>query len=87
MYKRQQLKYDYEFSDEFAINSTLYRKNISWYTHYGLLDRYFLDLALVESGSNRLAPGSKWALSPTVSAAWVLPKTPSFFCWIGTIIT
>lgn len=69
-----QLKYDYEFSDEYAINSTLYRQNISWYTHYGLLDRYFLDLALVESGSNRLAPGSKWALSPTVSAAWVLSK-------------
>lgn len=69
-----QLKYDYEFSDEFAINSTLYRQNISWYTHYGLLDRYFLDLALIESGSNRLAPGSKWALSPTVSAAWVLSK-------------
>lgn len=69
-----QLKYDYEFSDEFAINSTLYCQNISWYTHYGLLNRYFLDLALVESGSNRLAPGSKWALSPTVSAAWVLSK-------------
>lgn len=69
-----QLKYDYEFSDEYAINSTLYRQNISWYTYYGLLDRYFLDLALVESGSNRLAPGSKWALSPTVSAAWVLSK-------------
>lgn len=69
-----QLKYDYEFSDEFAINSTLYRQNISWYTHYGLLNRYFLDFALVESGSNRLAPGSKWALSPTVSAAWVLSK-------------
>ena len=69
-----QLKYDYEFSDKFAINSTLYRQNISWYTHYGLLDRYFLDLVLVESGSNRLAPGSKWALSPTVSAAWVLSK-------------
>ena len=68
------MKYDYEFSDEYAINSTLYRQNISWYTHYGLLDRYFLDLALVESGSNRLAPGSKWALSPTVSAAWVLSK-------------
>ena len=26
-----QLKYDYEFSDEFAINSTLYRQNISWW--------------------------------------------------------
>ena len=40
-----------------------------------LLDRYFLDLALIESGSNRyLAPGSKWASSLTVSAAWVLSK-------------
>ena len=69
-----QLKYDYEFSDEYSVNSTLYRQNITWYNHYGLLDRYFLDFALVESGSNRLAPGSKWALSPTVSAAWVLSK-------------
>lgn len=69
-----QLKYDYEFSDEYAVNSTIYRQNISWYNHYGLMDRYFLDLALVESGSNRMAPGSKWALSPTVSAAWVLSK-------------
>lgn len=69
-----QLKYDYEFSDEYSVNSTLYRQNISWYSHYGLLDRYFVDLALVESGSNRLAPGSKWAFSPTVSAAWVLSK-------------
>ncbi len=69
-----QLKYEYEFSDEFSVNSTLYRQNITWYNHYGLLDRYFLDFALVESGSNRLAPGSKWALSPTVSAAWVLSK-------------
>ncbi len=69
-----QLKYDYEFSDKYAINSTIYRQDISFYTHYGYLDRYFMDLALVESGSNRLAPGSKWALSPTVSAAWVLSK-------------
>ena len=69
-----QLKYDYEFSDKYAINSTIYRQDISWYSHYGFLDRYFLDLALVESGSNKMAPGSKWALSPTVSAAWVLSK-------------
>jgi len=67
-----QLKYDYEFSDSYAINSTIYRQNVSWYSHYGLLNRYYLDLALVESGSNRLAPDSKWGLSPTVSAAWVL---------------
>ncbi len=68
------LRYDYEFSDHYEVNSTIYRQNISWYTHYGYLDRYFLDFALVTSGSNRLAPGSKWATSPTVSAAWVLSK-------------
>ena len=68
------LRYDYEFCDYYAVNSTLYRQNISWFTHYGYLDRYFLDFALVTSGSNRLAPGSKWATSPTVSAAWVLSK-------------
>lgn len=69
-----QLKYDYEFSDKNAENSTVYRQNISWFSHYGYRDRYFLDFALVESGSNRLAPGSKWAFAPTVSAAWVLSK-------------
>lgn len=68
------LRYDYEFSDQYAVNSTLYRQNISWYTHYGYLDRYYLDFALVTSGSNRLAPGSKWATSPTVSAAWLISK-------------
>lgn len=69
-----QLQYDYEFSDYYSIGSTIYRQNLSWYSHYGFMDRYYFDLALVESGSNRLAPGSKWALSPTVSAAWVLSK-------------
>ena len=69
-----QLKYEYEFNDEYSVNSTIYRQTLSWYTHYGLMDRYFLDFALVDAGSNRLAPGSKWALSPTVSAAWVLSK-------------
>lgn len=68
------LRYDYEFSDYYAVNSTLYRQDISWFTHYGYLDRCFLDFALVTSGSNRLAPGSKWATSPTISAAWVLSK-------------
>jgi len=29
-------------------------------------------LALVESGSSRLAPNTKWSFSPTLSAAWVI---------------
>lgn len=66
------LKYDYEFSDYYSINSTIYRQDINWFTHYGYLNRYFLDFALVSAGSNRMAPGSKWDTSPTVSAAWTM---------------
>ena len=65
-----QLKYDYEFSDKTGTNTTVYRHNISLFAHYGYDRRYLLDVALVESGSSRLAPGSKWAFSPNVSAAW-----------------
>ena len=69
-----QLKYDYEYEDPEGINNTLYRQDISWWTHYGLAKRYFLDLALVESASSRLAPGTKWNFSPTLSAAWVISQ-------------
>ena len=69
-----QLKWDYEYEDPQGINNTLYRQNFTWWTHYSYDSRYLVDLALVESGSNRLAPGTKWAFSPTLSAAWVLSK-------------
>lgn len=65
-----QLKYDYEYNDKTGTNSTVYRHNVSLFAHYGFDSRYLLDVALVESGSSRLAPGSKWAFSPNVSAAW-----------------
>ena len=68
------LRWDYETNDENALNSTINRQNLSLYTHYGWKDRYFMDLAFVESASNRLAPGSKWNFSPTVSGAWVISK-------------
>ena len=67
-----QLRWDYEFKDLMSTNSTIYRQNVSWFTHYGYDKKYFLDFSLVASGSNKLAPGHKWAVSPTVSAAWVL---------------
>ncbi len=67
-----QFKWDYEFSDFTGTNTTVYRQNFSWYSHYGLFDKYFVDLALVGSESSRLAKDYKWAFSPTVSAAWVL---------------
>lgn len=69
-----QLKWDYEYRDATGTNTTVYRQNVSWFTHYGFNKRYFLDLALVGSASNLLAPGSKWAFSPTVAAAWVLSE-------------
>lgn len=65
-----QLRYDYEYNDKTGTNTTVYRHNVSLFAHYGFDSRYLLDVALVESGSSRLAPGSKWAFSPNVSAAW-----------------
>lgn len=55
-------------------HNTLNRVDFSSYTHYGILDRYFVDLALVGSGSNRLPANYKFTFSPTLSAAWVLSK-------------
>lgn len=69
-----QLKWEYENRDAFGLNTTVYRQNVSWFTHYGFDKRYFVDLALVGSGSSLLAPGHKWAFSPTLSAAWVLSQ-------------
>lgn len=69
-----QLKWDYENNDPNGVNNTVTRQNITWWSHYGYMNRYFVDLALVESGSSRLAPGTKWAFSPTLSAAWVISK-------------
>ncbi len=69
-----QLRWEYEYKDAFGLNTTVYRQNVSWYTHYGFDKRYYVDLALVGSESSLLAPGHKWAFSPTVSAAWVLSE-------------
>lgn len=66
-----QLKWDYEYRNTKGIDQTWYRQNVSWYTHYGYKNRYFADLTIVGSASNKLAPGRKWAVSPTVSLAWV----------------
>ena len=71
-YVYSQLKWDYEyFNKTGSTGQTIYRQNLSWLGHYGYDNRYIGEIALVYSGSNRLAPGTKWKLSPTVSAAWV----------------
>lgn len=65
-----QFKWDYEYSDQTGVNTTVYRQNYSLWTHYAYDNRYTSDLALVYSGSSRLAPGTKWGFSPTLSASW-----------------
>ncbi len=68
-----QLKWDYEYQNTTGSTGyTVYRQNASFLGHYGYDNRYIGEVALVYSGSNRLAPGTKWNFSPTVSAAWVL---------------
>lgn len=67
-----QLKWNYEYRNTQGNSKTFYRQNFSWYTHYGYDKRYFADLSLVVSASNRLDPSKRWALSPTLSAAWVI---------------
>jgi len=71
-YVYTQLKWDYEYQNTTgSTGRTVYRHNISWLGHYGYDNRYIGEVALVYSGSNRLAPDTKWNLSPTFSAAWV----------------
>ncbi len=67
-----QLKWNYEHSDPNGVNNTLTRQDFTWWTHLSYKSRYLLDLTLVESGSSRLAPGTKWAFSPTVGLGWVI---------------
>ena len=65
-----ELKYDYDYNEYTGVNNTYYRQDFSWWTHYAYDNRYIAELALVESGSSRLAPGTKWSFSPTLSLAW-----------------
>lgn len=69
-----QLRWDYEYRDSYGLNTTVYRMNGSWFTHYGYDKRYLVDLILATNGSSLLAPGHKWAFSPTVSAGWVVSE-------------
>ncbi len=69
-----QLKWNYEYRDFNGKNNSYYTQSLSFYTHYGYKGRYFADVNVVGSASNRLTPDGRWAVSPTVSAAWVLSK-------------
>lgn len=69
-----QLKWDYEYRNTKGTDQTWHRQNASFYTHYGYKGRYFADVTVVGSASNKLAPGHKWSVSPTVGLAWVMSK-------------
>lgn len=69
-----QLKWDYEYRNTKGTDQTWYRQHASFYTHYGYKDKYFADLSVVASASNKLAPGHQWSISPTVGLAWVMSK-------------
>ncbi len=73
-YLYAQVKWDYEYQNTTGGNQSVYRQDGSFYGHYVRANRYILDAAVVYSGSSRLAPGTKWSWSPTVSAAWVLSQ-------------
>lgn len=69
-----QLKWNHEYRNVNGINNTWYHENFTSYTHYGFKERYFADLSMAVTSSNKLAPGHKWAFSPTLSFAWTLSK-------------
>lgn len=69
-----QLKYNYEYANTTGTNTTVYRQNVGFLGHYAYRGRYIVDFSLSYQGSSRLASGTKWALSPVVSAAWVVSE-------------
>lgn len=69
-----QLKWDYEYRNTKGTDQTWYRQNASFYTHYGYKDKYFADLSIIASASNKLAPGHRWSVSPTIGLAWIMSK-------------
>lgn len=58
--------------------NTHFRQNLAAYINYIYNKKYIADLVLMYSGSNRLAPGHKYAFSPTASVAWVLSEEDMF---------
>lgn len=66
------LLYTYKYDNKNGINTTFFRQNAGWYSHYGFKKRYFADFTLMASASNLLAPDHRWKVSPTVGLAWVI---------------
>lgn len=83
------LNYNKEFSTSKLFSSIRYKQdklvNLGQYqtylhqevvanAHYGLLDKYFFDLTMSVSGSNRLPKEHRWGFLPAASAAWMLNR-------------
>lgn len=66
------LMYSYKYDNAKGINNTFYHENVALYAHYGLKNRYFADVTLMESASNVLKTGNKWHLSPTMGLSWII---------------
>ncbi len=73
-YVYSQLKWDYDYQHTNGNNSSIYRQNWSWWSHYAYKGKYIAELAMALNGSSRLAPDTKWSFAPTLSAAWVASK-------------
>ena len=69
-----QAKYSYDYQNTTGSNTTIYRHNVGWFGQYAYNQKYIADLSLSWMCSSRLASGTKWAFSPTLSAAWVASK-------------
>lgn len=69
-----QAKYDYDFQETMGVNTKIYRQNVSGLAHYAYDKKYIAEVAVIYSGSSRLAPGTKWNVGATNSLAWVLSK-------------
>ena len=74
---KTQLKYDYDYQDANGTNQTIYRQNAGVWGHYNYAGKFLADLSLMANGSSRLAPGTKWAFSPTLSLGWVISNMDS----------
>ncbi|MBO6237936.1 MAG: SusC/RagA family TonB-linked outer membrane protein [Bacteroidales bacterium] len=69
---KTQLRYDFDYEDRDGTNQSIYRHSIGLWGHYNYGGKFLADLVLMENGSSRLAPGTKWNFSPTLSLAWVI---------------
>lgn len=69
---KTQFRYDFDYEDANGTNKSIYRHGVALWGHYSYAGKFLADLVLSENASSRLAPGTKWNFSPTLSLAWVM---------------